>query len=216
MAISLVVSAAEGSPNSNGFVTGAINTTGCNLLVLGILDYNAVATTIVDSKSNTWTGLTTRPVNFSESRLYYCFNPTVGTGHTFTPSGLGMYPTICIAGFSGAVTSPFDVENGATGTSGTSKATGSVSPSENNELVITALCFDAINTAAINSGFTIMNQVNYVSGQHFGGAMAYLVQGSAAAVNPTWSWGTSTDHSTGIATFKSAVVAVPRFSALII
>jgi hypothetical protein len=67
---------------------------------------------------------------------------------------------------------------------------------------------------AINSGFTIVEEIPLVGGQHFGLRMAYLIQATAAAVNPTWSWtsGAAT-VSASIASFKvgagGVAVAVP-------
>jgi hypothetical protein len=39
----------------------------------------------------------------------------------------------------------------------------------------------------IDSGFTITNSLDFVGGQHFEGAMAYLIETTATAKNPIWS-----------------------------
>lgn len=141
-------------------------------------------------------------------QIFYAQNPTVGTGHTFTYTSTAKYPSITVTAWSGtATTSVFDVENGATATSGTSIATGSVTPTQNDELLIAGLTLQATNTPSIDLSFTITDTVQF-SANHFLGSHAYKIQTTAAAQNPTWSWGTSTNIVAAIATFKAAVAAI--------
>ncbi|MFM2357274.1 MAG: hypothetical protein RJA61_11 [Candidatus Parcubacteria bacterium] len=202
-AFNLIANTGAGSSGGNNVTTGAIDTTGANLIVVVVSWYSGAANTLSDSKGNTWTALTAYAAGNTQQRIYYAYNPTVGSGHTFTATN-SSYPSIAVSAWSGAATSPYDVENGSSGSGITSKQPGSVTPSENNELIITGLGFDTSNTLSINSGFTISNQLNYTVGNYMGGAMAYLVQTTSAAVNPTWSWSSSMGVSTGIATFKAA------------
>jgi hypothetical protein len=135
--------------------TGAIDTTGANLLVVAISQYAGVETGIVsDNKGNTWAALTTQAMGSVLSRLYYTASPTVGSGHTFTLGGT-VYGTIAVQAWSGANTVPFNVENGAAtagGVGGVSLQPGSVTPSQNNSLVVTTGSFD-IGAGAVS--FTI-------------------------------------------------------------
>lgn len=194
----------------NGFTTGAIDTTGATLLVRCAAYDGPATVTASDSKSNTWTGLTVRTSGggaFHKLRIWYVANPTVGTGHTFTFGGTSSAMAGCVSAWSGAkVTSPFDQQNGA-GVSSTSAAPGSITPSEDNELIIAGCSFEGSRTLSIDGGFTITNQVNFSGGSNYGVGMAYLIQTSLAAANPSWSWSGSADAAAAIASFKAEPVS---------
>lgn len=213
MAIALVQQAAAGSADSNAVTTSGVDTTGANLLVIGLSSYqSATRPTISDNKGNTWTALTNYETSALERHtIFYAKNAIVGSGHTFTASGTACFPAICAMAFSGAdASNPFDVENGATHGigGGTTIATGSVSPSLNNELVFTAQGGATTGSSmTIDSGFTLgSTQVNLNGATNFSGACAYLIQTTKGAVSPTWTRGAgSSDYmSTAIATFKAA------------
>lgn len=208
MAITLVVNTAVGSPDGNNVTTSGVDTTGANLLVVVCSDsVFAAARGISDSKGNTWNSLTARLGSAIRVRIHYAWNATVGTGHTFSTTGAGLaYPAIAILAFAGVRTAstPFDQENGAApGTTGTSQQTGSVTPIENNEVLVAGVSFDPGSTETINGGFTISNQVNVVASANEGVGAAYLIQTTLAAANPTWS-GSSVERATAIATFRAA------------
>lgn len=204
MAYSFKISTSKGATDTQTALTSAVDTSNSNLIVIFGSDYAiGTAVGIVDSKSNTWTQLTTRTTTtLSRIQTWYCFNPVVGTGHTFTLSGnSGQYPSVAVAAFSGALTAPFDQQNGATTLVASSLATGSVTPTLNNELVITGLASESASPA-IDNGFSIVEVVAY-SASAFGVALAYKLQTTAVAVNPTWSSLGASDGSAEIATFKT-------------
>lgn len=191
---------------ANGGTSGTIDTTGASLLIIHISQYTVPASiTPSDSKGNTWVGLTAITGSEAEGRLWYVVNPTVGTNHTFTASGIGVFSIAQIAAFSGANTSaPFDQETGAAD-AGTSGQPGSITPSENDCLLVTGLALaNAGSTASINSSFTITDQEQYEGGVNEGGGLAYLIQTSASAVNPAWSWTNSISCAMTMASFKAA------------
>lgn len=196
------------STDSNGFTTGSIDTTGCGFLIVGVVLGGGVSTgTLTDSKSNTWTALTQATGGFSDrfSQLFYCENPTVGSGHTFSISGTANFPSLFIAGFSGGATSSsFDVQNNNPGGVSSSVTTGSVTPSVDNELLVAMLNFDVTDTPTIDSGFTILDTINSGSFGHTNGQMAYLIETTATAKNPTFSWTNASRGMGVIATFKAA------------
>lgn len=201
MAFSLVAhtKGAQGSSTT----TPAIDTTGANLIVVSIGTFGGFA--LSDSKSNTWTQLTTRTGGSFATKIYYCLTPTVGSGHTFTLSS--GFPTVCVTAWSGAATSSvFDVENGAGSTAVTSIVTGSVTPANANSLVIASIgaADSSTGPVAISGGFTISDQGFGNTGVTESGAQAYLIQTSAAAANPTWSGFSSSDAGAAIAVFKAA------------
>lgn len=197
------------------FTTSSIDTTGATLLVAHVSSFAVTAEpTLTDSKGNTWIGLTAQVEGgTSRSRLFYAANPSVGTGHTFTLTDPGgnIFAGLEVQAWSGAsITLPFDVENGGTQSSGTSLATGSVTPSVNNELVVTGAHIHTTGsgTISIDSGFSISDQdQGGAVPARFASAMAYLVQSTAGAVNPSWSWSTTTSAAATIATFKAATAS---------
>lgn len=169
--------------------SSAINTTGATLLVMSVADFSHDSTTdtISDSKGNTWVALTNRVASTINGTIWYVANPTVGSGHTFTCAG--NYIGCSVAAFSGVTTtSPFDQENGAATASATTLQPGSITPSQAGTLVVTGL---GVNTATIvpgtiDSGFTVADSWGGTVGDSVGMNLAYKVQTSAVAENPTW------------------------------
>jgi hypothetical protein len=207
MPIALVTNTIKQSVAGATVVTDAIDTTGANLLVVSIADYEADSSILSDNYANTWTPLTaaTSVPDALRQRLYYCLGALVGAGHTFTatPNLSAHFATISVAAFSGVKTaSAFDQENGATSATTASMATGSITPSENNELVVSGLLTGTANVIAI-SGLTITNQVPNDPGDAFGAALAYVVQTSAGAVNPTWTWSGGAAAGATVASFRA-------------
>lgn len=195
MAITHIVTLGA-APGANGGVSSAINTTGANLLVVSTAYYGGgVIPAVSDSKTNTWTPLTEHGAGggvLSGSRIYYCLNPTVGTGHTFTITSSGGSPSAVIYAFSGVLS--FQTQGGATGT-GTTIASGSMTPSGNGALVISGVC-EWVNPSTDTiapAGFTV-TEVPGVNGVTMEGSAAWQVQSVAASINPTWSFSVSHTH----------------------
>lgn len=204
MAIALVAHVGAVSTTSNNVTSAAIDTTGANLLVLVLSDSDG-STVISDSKSNTWTSAVGPTGPSPKVRIFYAKNPTVGTGHTFTGTSSAKFPSIYASAFSGAdTTAPLDQINSATSPGAASLQPGSVTPSANGELLVTGFTTNSSDTMSIGSSFTLLDQHGTVGGQAFGGGSAYLVQATAAAINPTWSDGSGSGlDGVAIATFKA-------------
>jgi|SRR5579859_4533185 len=195
MAIALVthVGAALGP---SGGTTSAINTTGANFLVAALASDNRSQAVFTDSKNNTWELLTQFFTTNGVVRLFIAINPPapgVGTNHTFTVApaqGAGnIYAALNVAAFSGVAA--FESQSGTGLNSVTSSQPPSVFPQFNNELLISMIGTEFNPTAglfAIDSGFTITDQEDYLNGTNYGCALAYLIQNSRALVQPTWSW----------------------------
>ncbi len=217
MAIALV-SSTQKAGTASGLTTTSIDTTGATLIVICMASYGASAVpTVSDSKSNTWITRTSYTPGGDTTRhtIAYCENPTVGSGHTFTLSGSGIYPAAEVRAFSGTLTaSSYDTENGTSTSSGvTSQAVGSVTPAANGEVLVAGWSlYGGITSPSVNSGFTLGTGVAYGAGSNFGLQSAYLIQTSAAAVNPTLSWTSSVKSASSIATFKplASGLLVPR------
>ncbi len=185
-AISLVVETDAFA--NNAITTPPVNTTGSDLLIVSGSWYSNIGSSVSDSKSNTWYSLTaqqTSPIALI-NRLFYASSAISGTGHTATLSGVSNFGSIGFQAWSGISPAPFDVENGSlNNTSGlTSIQTGSVTPSQNNCLIVASIVFESGGTLSIDSGFTL-TRYGDPSGER--GGIAYLIQDTAAAVNPTWS-----------------------------
>lgn len=205
MAIAPVVSTKK-APGANGGTTDAVDTTGANLIVLSVSSYTlGTSPTISDSKSNSWIALTPQETASTGGRirLYYCTNPTVGSGHTFTAIGTTSFAAIEEIAYSGAATSPYDQESGAnTGALLSSLQPGSITPFENNCVLVTAVNFVFGSSITIDSGFAA-STIDFSSGNNFAMGIADLVQTTAGAVNPAWSDGSQT-IATVMASFKAA------------
>ena len=204
-AFGYISTAAGGSTNGNSHTTVGADTTSAKLIVLGVADYSAAtAGTPTDSQSNTWKVLNTYTASGSvRIRLFYCAYPKTNASHTFTYSVTGSYPSIGALWFSGQVPSePFDKQNGGSGTS-TTLATGSVTPTFSNELLVTAVGNNNSDTSSIDSSFNLTAQVSFANAQRFALGMAYKIQTSAGAENPTWTLASGANaNAATIASFK--------------
>jgi hypothetical protein len=183
-----------------------------NLIIVITGFYPPAGGTLTDSTgSNVWTLVRSDVENsFISLNMYYCYNPTAPNGQTFKCAGTANYGCIHVVGFTGSASSPLDQQNG----SGTVKnfQPGSITPTQNGTLVITGFkYYDAGGgSATVTSPFTagLLDAVPAVSGTNFGGGIAYYVQATAAALNPTWSEGGSpSDYVADIASFKLPAVA---------
>lgn len=193
----------------NGATTTGVDTSSATFIVLTFHWFTGTTPTVTvsDSKSNIWTS---RPAfdngNALKGQIFYCVNPTVGSGHTFSISGASTYSVIAASAWTGNDATPFDVDNASGVTSGTTCSTGSITPGQPDSLVITAAggCFFGGNWS-VDSGFTESDDLAGDGASRQGGAQAYLIQGAAAAVNPTWTNGVGGNIVGLIAAFKPAV-----------
>jgi hypothetical protein len=200
--IALVNSAA--CPVGGGTSSG-VDTTGATLLVVtGVYYGGGTTASVTDNKSNTWTKLTVQDNSVAANCIWYSHATTVGTGHTVTFTG--DYSIAEFMAFSGVSGSPFDKQGGnetANGTAATTFQPGSLTPSANGSLIVVGLGNNSFTgTISIDSSFTIAGQHTYNSGVNYGAATAYLIQTTAAAVDPTW-----TMPSTG-GTYLTSAMAV--------
>ena len=213
MAITLLASG-SGTPGVGGGLFATINTTGADLLVLTVSHYSGGTLTAVGDGTHTWNFLSAYTVGNVRTFICYAKAPlTTSPSHGFFANGSGTYPACAIYAFSGAhLTAPFDTQTGASSASGTSLATGSITPAANGALVITALSVDAGSPPTVAPTMAQINKP-YVGGTNMGGHFGYLVQGTAAAINPTWSWASSQGAAAAVASFLPAVTAAASASA---
>lgn len=203
MPYSLVIDTEFAPATPYGGTSSAIDTTGADLLVF-LVSCHIGTPTVSDSKGNTWNALTRSGTGNTAAQIFYAKNPTVGTGHTFTISGTEIYPSVYVQAFSGAdLTDPFDQESGAVANSVATIQPGAITPSANDALLVTLVSHERAS-ASINSGFTESGDIG-IGGNIIAGAAAYLIQTSAASVNPTWTIPSSATD--GIATRMASFLA---------
>lgn len=212
---------ATGASNANG--GSAIDSTGAKLLTLSIGasntdTYNIGGSWVVtDNYSNPWqVAVVTSAIGQFASAIFYCKNPTVGTGHVLTLTCNGTTYATCVfdAWADGDATAPLDVTSSGLYTSshpGTGNAgtyPGPVTPSQANSLVLTALAQAADNNPFIfydpdqvtwnaNKSFANINTL----GNAYGAARAFLIQTTAATEDPDWQLAGS-GYASVIAVFK--------------
>jgi hypothetical protein len=207
-----IVSHAQGLGTGGG-TSSSVNSTGSDTIFLSVGVSNTAALSVSDSKSNTWT-LVRDHDNGSglKTYLYRTATPaTVGTGHTFTATNAGGKIAVALTAFTGGATSSIDDQENSNGSIFQQTIQpGSITPSEAGTLIITGVMSSDNNRepSVINSGFTVAASYDD-PGTSVNVGIAYLVQGSAAAVNPTWTFenGTATHQAAAIASFKAAAGA---------
>lgn len=197
----------------NGYTATGIDTTGANLLIWTTADNGGAAPTLTDTYNNTWV-LIQRYVPIAvATSMYYCLSAVVGSSHTFTCNKATGANSGQIRAYSGVkTTGALDQSNANLAFGTTTIQPGSITPSENDELIITAYEFD--NDSAlptINSGFgNIVGDIGS-GGTYLGSVSADLIQGTAAAINPTWTRTSSNNNYAIISSFRAAP-AVPAAS----
>jgi hypothetical protein len=226
--MALIASKSAGSANGSSVFstvsTAAIDTSGADLIVIAThyTQSDGKAVTPSDSKGNTWTASPsqqTAPTSSTGIRFWYCLNPTVGSGHTFTfpaaSSGV-LHPSITVSAWSDV--SGFHSDDGdSTNSNVTTLATGTVTPSAiAPALIVTALSYKGTSPSVSGGSLAVLEQVAYVSGvgPHIGAAMGYEIQSAGAAINATWSWTTADDCSVAIIAFGLVAPVITATSIL--
>jgi len=188
---------------TGGWSTGAIDTTGADLLVIvfGCTQYASRLSSgnISDSKSNSWTVLNIRDTDEHAVAIAYCKPTSVGTNHTvIADAQIGFtYGSLAFMAFSGTIASNvLDTSTGST-TTGTP---GSITPASSGELFITGVAANKSHAAAPTLGGIFTDVVNHYSASAEAFGAAYSISSSASAVNPSWSIGEGSE----MVAFKSS------------
>ena len=203
---------------SNPVVTGALNTTGADAIV--VLVSSLIGDPVItDSKSNTWGSpdLVCPDVDsVAQLSFWVCIPTTVGTGHTFTATDSDGIMSISVLAFSGVLQiAPLeDTVSNNNADSSTSLSTGSITPVGDGRLFVAGLMHyeDGVSSMTINTGFTLRHAIYSDSSdgsQHLGVFSATLIQTTGGAVNPTWSWSGLSLGSAGMLTLLPAETGTP-------
>ena len=191
--------------------TQTMNTTGANLLVACVSSHHSVQNvTVADSMGNSW-NLAASGTEFwdGDIRLFYSVPTATSTTHKFRVNGSdGVMASINVTAWSGAAAGPLDdTAAAAPDHAVTSIQPGLVTPSQNNEILISCLtnAHDSSNMSrSINGGFTVSGQIGFDETNYsMSIAGAYLVQTTATDANPTWSFSVNDAANAVIATFKT-------------
>ena len=168
---------------NGGTTTTSIDTTTSNVIVVNI--NSGLNITLSDSKGNTWIQLTQRTTAFTNVKQcqYYCINPTVGSGHTFTVSGAaGCSPRIDLSCFKSTGTPTFEQAIGANANNSLLTRPGSMTPTNNNELFVVGVCIPSDTFIEVNSAFSISSGRPSPNQ----GGSAYKLKVDLNAENPSW------------------------------
>lgn len=184
--------------------TADIDTTGADLIVISCLEYafsssgNPLAPN--DNKGNSFSQKTNNVGGQDGCIFYVCEAPTVGSGHHFSIPFTSVFGTIIVEAWSGSKgVGSFFSESGNNSSSAASMQPGALLPPQDGCLLVSSQATDDTATLTIDSGFAISDQQG-TSGRINGG-MAYLIQGSAALENPTWTWTVNANSADNMAVF---------------
>jgi hypothetical protein len=199
---------------ANGGTSSPKDLSAADFVVAIVVSYTGAAAAGFNDNSsgtNTFTPMTARTAGNIRIQLHYC-QGFVGNGsHTFSTTGTGSYSNAHVIAFSGGATSggPDQSNNGTT--TGSTIQPGSVDPSpEDNELVIVGAS-GCVPPSSISSPYTITTE-DANGGSGFAGGIAYAIQTTATATNPTWTTGDASGSGVAvIATFKVAGTGGGRF-----
>lgn len=211
-----LISSTKIEGNVTGGTSPPFSSIGADLITItmGWSD-NAGGPAIIDSEGNIYIPRTAS-VGFAgiTSQIFDCEDPITNATHTIEIlSTNGTNPVAQISCWSGKLTGAFDQENGNNATLSDELTTGSVTPTENEELIIAGFGFaggGGATIATIDNGFTVIEGSIEDPGNHQGGAQAYLIQAIAAPINPKFTVPVSYFNATSvIATYKTSSIPPP-------
>lgn len=208
MAFSLIAHVAKQGTSGGTGDSSAIDTSGADTLLAVVVDFSDVGvSSFTDSKSNTWVEDENKTVGAAARvRILRCTGGTVGTGHTFKATGTGTFPAIAVAAFSGGHATPLDQHHNNFGVSSTATP-GSVTPTQNGELIFGGIGDAWATTVTIDSGQTILDQLGIVGGTSFAVLSYYEIQTTATARNPACTLPASARWEACICTYKSTGIS---------
>jgi len=220
MAIAVGATSKGHSTSSSALATTGVTTQASGSVFVAAVIFGATATftSIVDSKSNTYTQIGTEISNGStganyKARLYYVENGTGGSSHTATVNlNTAEVVTILFAEITGALTSgALDQSDGRRDTTSPFGLAAGLTTVQANELLLSFLGGVSGNNPATHAetclgSSTIQSGAEETDGSQFWtGAIATAIKSSTGTFNPSWTEsGNTTDSVVFLATFKAA------------
>jgi hypothetical protein len=220
-----LLATAKATTNGTSPITSspAMDTTGATLLLVAFASYGGTdhAKTVTDNKGNNWHLLTEYDANGTTGNatasilLAYAFDSgsgdplIVGAGHTVTADNTGFgSDAIIVQAWSNTLTTSAVFAAGtdtgvtaSTGGGGTLIAPGAATPTDANDIVVSALGFAANSDPSIDTGFTL-DDFDRSLIEHV--AIAHLLAPNTTPVSPTWTIGFGGNMAANIAVFKHA------------
>jgi hypothetical protein len=192
--------------SASGGTTPSINTTTANLIVAEVSSYYPVGEPVLsDSKGNTWIALT-RHYDLgliSSNRLYYCINPTVGSGHTFTLTG--SFVSFNVTAFNNTITPTYLAENGNADLGINAYIDcGSLTNTLSNALFICSMSNLNSGTPPItlNSGYTQLDSFYNTTAAYISSSAGYKIVNGIVTLNPRFSYTNANYQSASHAVFQ--------------
>lgn len=186
------INSATASGNGAGATAtlASLNCAGANAYVIALSSSGADTASI---SGYTATTVYTDAAGGGKGRFFYKLNVTGGATDSFSVTSA--YPAITVYCFANVKTaSALDgttgVDNAAPG--GAGQLAGSITPSEDGEVLITGLLGWADGAtpapnATIDNGYATPIGLAYSGANHYAIATSYKIQTTAAAINPKWS-----------------------------
>jgi len=189
------------SATANINITGIPTNGTVNMIVISTAGDSIPS--VIDSSLNTYSGTTAYANAGIYSKIYYIANPTVASSMTFTITGAYLSTAVLIlTGNPSSPTPSLDKNTGNNGT-GTSLATGNITPSSNGQFIIACAATGGPSTGTPSavSGYTLIN-IPFSAGARQGLVTYYQTQTAATTTGVTFSaTGTITYYSCTIASF---------------
>jgi hypothetical protein len=203
-----------------GGTSAGIDTTGANLIVIGLVQAFAANVSVSDNKGNTYTAESgsSDPTTFFKTSLFWLRNPVVGTGHTFTLGGGNNNQACCVIAIktaSGGIRTGTGTSSSGGSTGSTTVQPGSITPSPAPSLVVVNNCMRSAHLGdafiSIDQGFQFSDTIDENGAATYLMGFGYLFQSVAAAVNPTATVNaTPTSLSASMYSFPMSVDSVGR------
>lgn len=199
---SVVGSTSAGSADTTSVTTTGFDTSTSKVLAFWMYWATATVPTISDTFTNTWVKKTTYNTAFLRGAWFYTVNPIVGASHTVTATFTSSFPAIYFAAFTNSGACTFDKETGNALASASAPPipTNSITPTNANSLVLAGLGTDTGSAFTISgSSFTTIDHSSGFADGTVAGS--YVIQTTASAANPSFSWTTAADAVAGIIAF---------------
>jgi hypothetical protein len=129
----------------------------------------------------------------------------VGASHTIVTSSPTAALSAAFSTWAGTLTSadPLDQQVGAQNAAASSLSTGSITPGQDGELIISGGGFRT-STNYTTTPLAIIRKADWVSGILIGIGQSFAIQGTAAAVSNTWGMAGGGNMAVSIASFRAA------------
>lgn len=212
MPIAKIVSHYQGSADANPFTTSALDTTaggGATAIFVAISDYGGnPASTLTDSESNSYGSPITVELLAGNVRLqtWAIANPATDASHTFIIAS-SYAPSIAVLVLLGtALASVVDQFSDAQSLGNSTVQPGSITPSQAGAIVVTTYA-SAFVYDSVSAPFSPVDGSVAVSAEHMALALAFEIQTTPTARNPTWASSSAGNHMVSIVSLKAPAVA---------